>query len=80
MQQSTGNSNEIPTSARTLSEDDLTFLDDVPEDQVEEFLEWVPKTNASKWFLSNAYTYKGYDRDQWGPVGDYFRYLRTLHE
>jgi hypothetical protein len=79
MPHSTGDINEIPTLARNLSEEDLTFLDDVPDGQVDEFMEWVVKNPAiTKWYFSNQYAVRHFEREQWESVAAYFTYLRHL--
>lgn len=79
MPHSTGDIKKIPTLARNLSEDDLTFLDDVPDVQIQEFLEWVTKNSAlTKWYFTNHTTLRAFERDEWPAIVEYFKYLLQL--
>jgi hypothetical protein len=74
------NSPEIQTGISfDLTEDEKTFLDDVPGGQVEEFLEYQKGHIWPRlWYFSTAYKVLGFKREQYDTVAAYFNYLKGL--
>lgn len=68
-------------NSESLTETERTFLDDVPEEQIDEFLEYIEsgRMKITKWFFSNPYKVIGFTNERYSDVGDYFRYLRSLN-
>ncbi len=79
MLQSTGEPLEIPSLARKLSEDELTFLDDVPQYQVDE-LKDIQSLGIQKWYMSNPHRVMSFDANQFEAVAAYFDYLKQIME
>lgn len=77
-----GKNPEIPYNTNVFTERELTFLDDVPQDQVDDFLEYIESKRfiTSKWYFNNDAKVMAFEAERYSDVGDYFRYLGSLHE
>jgi hypothetical protein len=76
----------VSYNTEAFTEDELTFLDDVSDDAIDNFLAFVDKDSFYEedstidWWFQGRDTIARFDRERFKDVAAYFNYLRSHHE
>lgn len=64
---------------KLLTEDDLTFLDDIPGIQIKEFLTMSPMLAITKWAFSTRQAVRIFTEEKFNEVGRYLAYIERYY-
>lgn len=78
----------ISYDTEEFSQEELNFLDDVSDEQIDQFLHFMETSkehNVVRWYFSHRENGTGpdlmpFDRARFNEVANYFTYLRSHHE